>query len=72
MAESESYGMDRAVGLCLHCSHHRRVETKRGSIFHLCMLSESDTRFAKYPRLPVSQCRGFMPAVESRDESRQP
>jgi hypothetical protein len=46
-------------GLCGDCSHCRRVESSRGSVFVFCELSLSDPSFAKYPRLPVLSCRGY-------------
>ena len=53
------------VGLCRTCRHARVITTPRGSTFYLCRLSETDPRFAKYPRLPVIQCAGY---VAKRDE----
>jgi hypothetical protein len=47
------------AGLCGNCLHARRIESSQGSIFYLCELSFTDTRFAKYPRLPVLSCEGF-------------
>ncbi len=47
------------VGLCRTCIHARVIRTPRGSTFYLCRLSETDPRFAKYPRLPVVQCAGY-------------
>jgi hypothetical protein len=37
------------------------MESDRGSIFMLCKLSFQDSRFAKYPRLPVLVCQGHLP-----------
>lgn len=48
-----------AVGLCLDCEHSRIIRSDRGSIFYLCKLSAADSRFAKYPRLPVLSCSGY-------------
>ncbi|HKZ08466.1 MAG TPA: hypothetical protein VJU81_23570 [Methylomirabilota bacterium] len=48
-----------ATGLCATCVHARRVESDRGSLFIRCALSETDPRFAKYPRLPVRECAGY-------------
>jgi hypothetical protein len=48
-------------GLCSRCRNVRVVESRRGSQFFLCRLSETDPRFPKYPRLPVLRCRGFEP-----------
>jgi len=50
------------AGLCGSCSNVRVVETRKGSRFFLCQLSETDPRFPKYPRIPVLRCHGFTPA----------
>lgn len=47
------------AGLCKTCRHSRRIESDRGSIFLLCELSFEDSRFPKYPRLPVLSCGGY-------------
>jgi hypothetical protein len=47
------------AGLCSSCTHARRMESDRGSIFIRCDLSLKDPRFAKYPRLPVLTCSGY-------------
>jgi hypothetical protein len=49
------------VGLCDGCRNVKVVETRKGSRFYLCTLSEVDPRFPKYPRLPVVRCLGFVP-----------
>ncbi len=49
-----------AAGLCQTCRHGKQVVSGRGSVFLLCLLHESDPRFAKYPRLPVVRCSGFV------------
>jgi len=49
-------------GLCRNCQHARRIESDRGSIFFRCELSFEDSRFAKYPRLPVLVCSGYRPS----------
>jgi hypothetical protein len=46
-------------GLCRTCQHAKRIETKRGSIFYQCLLSQSFASWPKYPPLPVLQCRGY-------------
>lgn len=46
-------------GLCEDCVHARRIESDRGSVFFLCQLALTDSRFPKYPRLPVLTCRGY-------------
>ena len=35
------------------------MESARGSVFYLCERALTDTSYAKYPRLPVVQCRGY-------------
>jgi len=49
------------VGLCWTCLHHRVIETPRKSRFFLCGRAAVDSRFAKYPRLPVTHCPGHEP-----------
>jgi uncharacterized protein (TIGR00290 family) len=46
-------------GLCGYCVNARVMVTDRGSEFYRCQLSDSDPRFARYPRLPVVRCDGF-------------
>ena len=48
-----------SAGLCGDCLHARRVESERGSVFVMCQLSATDSRFPKYPRLPVFSCAGY-------------
>ena len=55
------------VGLCFRCRHSRRITTPR-STFWLCGLAATDPRFAKYPRLPVLECIGYVP----RDSESEP
>jgi hypothetical protein len=50
--------LDR-VGLCKICQHCRIVQTAKGSCFYYCGLSEENSNFPKYPRLPVLVCSGF-------------
>ncbi len=33
--------------------------TVRGSEFSLCQRSRADPAYSRYPRVPVSDCRGF-------------
>jgi len=53
------------AGLCRDCQHARRIESDRASIFLMCKLSFADSRFVKYPRLPVLACSGYQPAREN-------
>ena len=52
------------VGLCAVCQHVRVIESAKGSRFVMCDLSKIDSRFTKYPLLPVLQCAGFLPQKE--------
>jgi hypothetical protein len=47
------------VGLCLTCAHARSIRSAKGSEFWLCELSKTNSRFKKYPPLPIVQCAGF-------------
>ncbi|MBV8731692.1 MAG: hypothetical protein JO336_17945 [Acidobacteriia bacterium] len=49
------------AGLCASCAHARTITSDRGSKFLLCMLSKTDPRYPKYPRLPVLECEGWIP-----------
>lgn len=46
------------VGLCLTCRHTKCIETPR-SRFWMCGLAAIDSRFEKYPPLPVVECDGY-------------
>lgn len=48
------------AGLCSTCKHQRCISTARGAKFVMCLRSETDPRFAKYPGLPVRQCSGYV------------
>jgi hypothetical protein len=56
------------AGLCASCLHARTVESSRGATFLRCQLSSVDTRFPRYPTLPVTQCDGHKP-LDDRPES---
>ena len=51
------------AGLCERCANVKIVETRKGSRFYLCTLSELDPRFPKYPGIPVLRCAGYTPVV---------
>ncbi len=53
------------AGLCDNCKHVQVIKSAKGSVFHLCMYSKIDSRFSKYPRLPVFGC----PAYQTNDEA---
>ena len=50
---------EEKIGLCATCKHVRVVRSDRGSVFYQCLLAATDSRFAKYPRLPVLRCSGY-------------
>jgi hypothetical protein len=60
------------IGLCATCRHARIVQSSRGSTFYRCLLAETDSRFAKYPRLPVLRCAGYALAEDSTDTPSRP
>jgi hypothetical protein len=47
------------AGLCDRCRHQRVIRNTRGSAFSLCRRSRDDPAFPRYPRVPVTECRGF-------------
>ncbi len=55
------------AGLCGACANVRIIETRKGSRFFLCQLSEADPRFPKYPPIPVLRCAGFVPVTTAPD-----
>jgi len=60
MAAAEEERYDRSeLGLCGDCVHAHRITTDKHSMFLQCRLSFTDSRFEKYPRLPVLQCSGY-------------
>ena len=56
--ESSSAASPR-LGLCADCRHARLIESSKGARFLLCKLSQSDSSFPKYPRLPILTCPGY-------------
>jgi hypothetical protein len=48
------------AGLCADCQHARIIKSDRDSTFLQCQLSFTDPQFAKYPRLPILSCRGYV------------
>jgi len=52
---------EQRFGLCDSCRFQRIVRTGRGSVFTLCERSRTDSSFPKYPRVPVTECRGYEP-----------
>jgi hypothetical protein len=50
------------VGLCATCRHRQENRSDRGTVFLFCRKSEADSRFPKYPSLPVAVCSGHEPS----------
>jgi len=42
----------------------REMRNDRGSVFLMCLLSKTDPRFPKYPRLPVVTCDCYSKRAE--------
>jgi len=59
MSGADAGGNPRDRGLCATCAHAQVITSTRGSTFSLCKLSIVDSRFAKYPALPVRLCDGY-------------
>ena len=51
------------AGLCDGCRFAKIVVSSKGARFYYCLLSETDSAFPKYPRLPMQTCPGFEPRV---------
>lgn len=57
-----------SAGLCGHCTHALVRQTRRGTAYLRCALVAADSRYPKYPRLPVSRCDGY----EHEEDTVQP
>jgi len=64
--DQERTARSRTPGLCADCEHMRLIESDRGSTFYMCLKSQSDANFPKYPRLPVTRCAGYLPSAKSQ------
>jgi hypothetical protein len=60
MDDSAKAEQARSWGLCASCAHAQVITTDRGSRFVQCGLARIDPRYAKYPRIPVTQCAGYV------------
>lgn len=47
------------IGLCVDCMHAKELKTKNDYPIYMCTLAEKDSRFLKYPRLPMRECSGY-------------
>ena len=50
------------VGLCFGCRYARAITARANNCYWRCERSAVDTRFPKYPRLPLLACDGYEPA----------
>jgi uncharacterized protein (TIGR00290 family) len=50
------------AGLCATCLNAKVMVSDRGSAFLRCMLSDQNSEFPRYPRLPVLTCSGWSAA----------
>ncbi|MDQ3729530.1 MAG: hypothetical protein M3355_08070 [Actinomycetota bacterium] len=57
------------AGLCDSCKHQRVVRNTRGGAFSLCERSRSEEEFPRYPRLPVTDCRGHEPRADEPERT---
>jgi hypothetical protein len=56
-------GSKPPAGLCGACVHRQLISSAR-STYVRCRLADRDSGFARYPRLPVVTCRGYLPENE--------
>lgn len=49
------------AGLCGSCRQAVLRPTRRDTVYLRCGLAATDARYAKYPRLPVVTCDGYLP-----------
>ncbi len=64
--------MTSGKSLSESCRRLREVVSSRGSCFLLCLLSQSDKRFPKYPPQPVLKCGGYERRSADHDPCEQP
>lgn len=54
------------VGLCRWCAHAHAIDHPRGAArYWRCTRAAEDPRLERYPRLPVQDCRAFIPSDRS-------
>jgi hypothetical protein len=67
---NETTSAKSQVGLCADCCYTREIVSGKGSRFFYCVRSETDERYAKYPRLPVLSCPGYQAQPNSLMEDK--
>jgi hypothetical protein len=55
------FDVRQSAGLCGGCRHAVLRPTRRDTVYLRCALAGTDARYAKYPRLPVIKCDGYLP-----------
>jgi hypothetical protein len=63
--------MPVSAGLCATCVNVKVMRSDRQSMFYLCQLSFTDSRFPKYPSLPVLTCDGYVEKSPADSASRE-
>jgi hypothetical protein len=56
------------AGLCAGCVHARVIVNDRGSQFLRCEYSAVDSRYPRYPALPVRRCAAVTPPPDPSHE----
>ena len=60
---------ENEVGLCATCIWVQIVKSRRGSEFYRCKRADVDSRFVRYPALPVLRCPGYERRAEEDELS---
>ena len=56
------------TSLCESCNRRREVISGKSSRFLLCLLSQTDKGYPKYPPQPVLRCGGYEKQSETEGE----
>ena len=48
------------IGLCVNCIYCRKVKSDKIISYVMCNLSKLNSKYDKYPRLPVYKCHGYV------------
>jgi hypothetical protein len=59
MEEDDAPPESAIVGLCSDCAHAKKLKTKIDATIYLCGRAAADSRFPKFPRLPIMACAGY-------------
>ncbi len=68
MERDEATQQSPNIGLCGDCHYTRQLVSGKGSQFFYCTRAETDARYTKYPRLPVTSCIGYQRARGSQTD----